>query len=64
MILAFMGLGAVLVFVGVALFTPQVVRPIASVLGVPGDRIAGAPGILARENATRNPQRTGRPRPR
>ncbi|MEP6893543.1 MAG: FtsX-like permease family protein, partial [Gaiellaceae bacterium] len=58
-VLAFMGLGAVLVFVGVALFTPQVVRPLASLLGVPGDRIAGAPGILARENATRNPQRTG-----
>jgi putative ABC transport system permease protein len=58
-VLAFMGLGALLVFLGVALFTPQVVRPLASVLGVPGDRIAGAPGILARENATRNPQRTG-----
>ena len=58
-ILAFMGIGALLVFVGVALFTPQVVRPIANVLGVPGDRIAGAPGVLARENATRNPQRTG-----
>jgi putative ABC transport system permease protein len=28
------------------------------VLGAPGDRLAGAPGILARENATRNPQRT------
>jgi putative ABC transport system permease protein len=58
-ILAFMGVGAVLVFFGVALSTAQLVRPLASVLGVPGDRIAGAPGILARENAIRNPQRTG-----
>ncbi len=58
-ILAFMGVGALLVFLGVGLFSAQLVRPLASVLGVPGDRIAGAPGILARENATRNPQRTG-----
>src|SRR5439155_1475589 len=58
-VLAFMGVGAVLVFLGVGLFSAQLVRPLASVLGVPGDRIAGAPGILARENATRNPQRTG-----
>ncbi len=58
-VLAFMGTGAVLVFLGVALFSSQLIRPIAAVLGVPGDRLAGAPGILARENATRNPQRTG-----
>jgi putative ABC transport system permease protein len=58
-ILLFMGLGAVLVFVGVALFSSQLIRPIAALLGVPGDRLAGAPGVLARENATRNPQRTG-----
>ena len=37
----------------------QLIRPLASVLGIPGDRLAGAPGILARENAIRNPQRTG-----
>jgi putative ABC transport system permease protein len=58
-VLAFMGFGAVLVFVGVALFSAQLIRPIAAILGVPGDRLAGAPGVLARENATRNPQRTG-----
>jgi putative ABC transport system permease protein len=58
-ILAFMGFGALLVFLGVAMFSSQLVRPLASVLGVPGDKLAGAPGILARENATRNPQRTG-----
>jgi putative ABC transport system permease protein len=58
-VLIFMGIGAVLIFFGVALFTSQLIRPLASVLGVPGDRLAGAPGILARENAIRNPQRTG-----
>jgi putative ABC transport system permease protein len=58
-VLAFMGIGALLVFLGVALFSAQLVRPLAAVLGIPGDRIAGAPGILARENAIRNPQRTG-----
>jgi len=58
-VLAFMGIGAVLIFLGVALFSAQLIRPIAAVLGVPGDRLAGAPGVLARENATRNPQRTG-----
>jgi putative ABC transport system permease protein len=54
-----MGIGAVLIFFGVALFTSQLIRPLAAVLGIPGDRLAGAPGILARENAIRNPQRTG-----
>jgi putative ABC transport system permease protein len=58
-VLLFMGVGAVVVFVGVALFSAQLIRPIAALIGVPGDRLAGAPGVLARENATRNPQRTG-----
>jgi putative ABC transport system permease protein len=58
-ILAFMGVGALLVFLGVALFSAQLVTPLATVLGLPGARLAGAPGTLARENAQRNPQRTG-----
>jgi putative ABC transport system permease protein len=58
-VLIFMGIGALLIFFGVALFTAQLIRPLSSVLGIPGDRLAGAPGVLARENATRNPQRTG-----
>jgi putative ABC transport system permease protein len=58
-VLAFMGIGAVLIFFGIALFTAQLIRPLAAVLAVPGDRLTGAPGILARENAVRNPQRTG-----
>ena len=32
--------------------------PLAHVLGGPAAAFAGAPGVLARENAMRNPQRT------
>jgi putative ABC transport system permease protein len=58
-ILVFMGVGALLVFLGVALFSAQLVVPLATVLGAPGVRFGGAPGALARENTQRNPQRTG-----
>ncbi len=57
-ILIWMGIGVVLVFVGVALFSSRLVRPLAAVLGWGGVRIGGSPGLLARENAQRNPQRT------
>ncbi len=53
-----MGVGAVLIFFGVAFFSAQLVTPLSYVLGGPAARFAGAPGILARENAMRNPQRT------
>jgi putative ABC transport system permease protein len=36
----------------------RVVRPLAAVLGAPAETIGGAPGILAKDNATRNPSRT------
>jgi putative ABC transport system permease protein len=55
---ATLGGGAVLVFLGVALLSPQLVRPIAWVVGAPLQRLAGVSGRLARENATRNPART------
>ncbi len=55
---ATLGAGSVAVFLGVALFSPQLVRPIASLVGVPLQRFAGVSGRLARENATRNPART------
>ncbi len=58
-ILIFMGLGALLVFFGVALFSSNIVVPLATVIGAPGARFGGAPGLLAQENAQRNPQRTG-----
>jgi putative ABC transport system permease protein len=58
--LLLMGLGSIGMFVVVMLVASRVVRPLAAVLGAPGERIGGAPGRLARENATRNPARTAR----
>ena len=57
-ILLWMGVGALLIFVGVALFSARLVRPLAKLLGAPAARIGGAAGKLARDNARRNPQRT------
>src|SRR3954451_14190936 len=56
--LATMGAGCLLLFVGVAVFSPRIARPLASVLGWPAARFLGASGKLARENAMRNPART------
>jgi putative ABC transport system permease protein len=53
-----MGVGCLLLFVGVAVFSPRIARPLASALGWPAARFFGAPGRLARENAKRNPART------
>ena len=57
-ILIWMGLGALLVFLGIALFSSRLVRPLAQLLGAPAARIGGVAGSLARDNARRNPQRT------
>src|SRR5205823_5854256 len=53
-----LGIGVLLLFVGVSMNASKVVRPLAAVLGAPAQTIGGAPGILARDNATRNPART------
>ena len=53
-----MGLGAVLIFIGVALLSARIVPRLAMWLGWPATRIAGTVGELARDNAIRNPQRT------
>ena len=58
--LALTGLGCLALFVGVALVAGRLVRPLAAVLGAPGERFGGAPGSLARENSTRDPARTAR----
>ena len=50
--------GCVILFIGVALVSPRLVRPMASVLGRPAQRIAGFAGGLARQNSMRNPGRT------
>jgi putative ABC transport system permease protein len=50
------GLGAALTFVGVAMLSPLVARPISSALGRPFRRRVS--GRLGGENANRNPRRT------
>jgi putative ABC transport system permease protein len=56
--LLLLGVGVLALFVGVALVSKQLVRPLAALIGAPGARLTGAAGRLARENATRNPGRT------
>jgi putative ABC transport system permease protein len=50
--------GAVVVFLGVAVLSPLIARPLARVIGWPFARVFRLPGNLARENAMRNPRRT------
>ncbi len=52
------GLGSLIVFVGVVALGPALARPISWLLGAPLARWRGAAGLLARENAMRNPKRT------
>jgi putative ABC transport system permease protein len=56
--LLILGIGVLLLFIGVSMNAKRVVGPLAAVLGAPAQTIGGAPGILARDNATRNPART------
>jgi putative ABC transport system permease protein len=52
------GIGAAALFLSVALLAKTLVPPLASALGWPAARFAGASGQLARGNAMRNPART------
>ncbi len=56
--LGLLGIGAILVFIAVALLSPRLVPPIAAAVGYPLERLRGVAGRLARENALRNPGRT------
>jgi putative ABC transport system permease protein len=56
--LSTMAAGVVLLFVGVALSARWFVRPLAGAVGWPLERLFAEPGLLARENAMRNPGRT------
>jgi putative ABC transport system permease protein len=58
--LVLIGVGCITLFVGVGLIASRLVKPLAAALGAPGEHFGGAPGQLARENATRNPTRTAR----
>jgi putative ABC transport system permease protein len=53
-----LGVGAVLMVFGVALLAPLLIRPLARVIGAPLQRVQGLTGMLAKENAVRQPQRT------
>ena len=57
-LLLMLGVGAVCIFLGLALLSVRFIRPLAGALGWPATRIGGAAGALARDNARRNPQRT------
>jgi putative ABC transport system permease protein len=52
------GGGAVATLFGVSMFSPRLVRPLASVAGWPLQKVRGITGRLARENAVRKPGRT------
>ncbi len=53
-----MGLGALLLFVAIAMLAKYVVRPASRIIGWPLERLAPISGRLARDNAGRNPSRT------
>ena len=52
------GVGAVALFIGVAILAPKLVPPLVRVLGWPAARIGGSAGKLAQGNSGRNPART------
>jgi putative ABC transport system permease protein len=53
-----MGAGMVLLFIGIAMVSDRLLRPLASFVGWPLERLRGVTGQLARENTLRNPGRT------
>ena len=56
--IAYVGVGAVLVFVGTFILGPLFARATALIIAAPLPRLKGMTGTLARENAARNPKRT------
>ena len=56
--LLYVGLGMGVVFLGVAVLGPIISAPIAGALGIPIQKFKGVTGVIARENAMRNPKRT------
>jgi putative ABC transport system permease protein len=57
-VLVLLGAGTLLLFIGVALVSSYVVRPLASVVGRPARALGGAAGNLAVANSVRNTSRT------
>jgi putative ABC transport system permease protein len=56
--IALVGLGALAVFIGMAMLAPTVARPLSGVIGRPLAAALGAAGWLGRENSMRSPRRT------
>ena len=52
------GIAVAIIFIGVAVLSPVLARPVTSVLGWPVARTRGTVGLLARENTLRSPSRT------
>ena len=57
-VVALVGVGAVCIFVGVAMIAPAIARPLSDLLGRPLAALLGTPGWLGRENSMRSPSRT------
>ncbi len=53
-----LGFGTLLLFVGVAMVSKNLVRPLAAFVGAPARRLGGTAGRLAADNSVRNPGRT------
>ena len=56
--LGMLGAGVLAVFIGIALLSPVIGRPIVAAIAGPFPRLFGTVGVLARENSQRNPRRT------
>jgi putative ABC transport system permease protein len=54
------GIGAVMFFLAMVILGPVLARPVASAIGKPIAKLRGTSGVVARQNAMRNPQRTAR----
>lgn len=57
-VLAPLGAGAAILFVGLTLLSPLVAGPLSRFLGIPLGPVFKRPGSLATQNAARNPRRT------
>jgi putative ABC transport system permease protein len=56
--IALLGGGVLAVFLGVVMLGPVIGRPIVTAIAAPFPRLFGTVGVLARQNARRNPRRT------
>jgi putative ABC transport system permease protein len=52
------GVSAAVVFIGIAMLSPLIAQPAAKVLTWPAERLKSVTGMLAQQNAIRNPRRT------